>query len=542
MLMAASDCWRATPQPDEAQVEAALGGVLCRCTGYRKIVEAVLRRIANAAARKQCAAAASAPGIARGGRPGQADRHGTLRRRCRAGRALWSARRSARRTPRARFTLGDLARSSRRGPACAAADRGGRAGRNGYGIYPHIKDQPVLGRRARCAIAAIRWSPWSATRATVEAIRDDELPIAWEALPPLDRARRGAAERRRIHARQRRQRADRRRRRLAAMSRPRSPSAAHVAEAEYRDRLRRARLYRAGGRLGASASGDRIEVSSRTQAPLHGPRGGGAASSACRAGRCASSPTACGGGFGGKLDLAVQPLLAVAAWLTRQPVRAASTRGRRAWPAAPSATRRASRARLGCDADGRLTGFDFEGASTPAPMRAGARRSPAACRCMRTGPYRRAACVDARARAMFTNSPPSGAFRGFGVPQAAIAQEALLDALADAARHRPAGVPPPQRARAGDATATGQVLEHSRRPRRLPRGAAAALAATARRGGRGQCARRGVRRGVGVACMWYGIGNTGCPIPRPCGSALAPTAGHASTTARSISARAATPC
>ena len=32
-------------------------------------------------------------------------------------------------------------------------------------------------------------------------------------------------------------------------------------------------------------------------------------------------PTACGGGFGGKLDVSVQPILAVAAWKLKQPVR-----------------------------------------------------------------------------------------------------------------------------------------------------------------------------------------------------------------------------
>src|SRR6185503_14066704 len=115
--------------------------------------------------------------------------------------------------------------------------------------------------------------------------------------------------------------------------------------------------------------------------------------------------------------------------------------------------------------------------------------------------------------AFFTNGPPAGAFRGFGVPQAAIAHEAMMDELADKLgidrlefRHRNA-------LRAGDTTACGQTLEHSA-------GLAQCLEALRPHWTKAQAdvaafnAGAGIkRRGVGVGCMWYGIGNTSMSNP-----------------------------
>ena len=129
-----------------------------------------------------------------------------------------------------------------------------------------------------------------------------------------------------------------------------------------------------------------------------------------------------------------------------------------------------------------------------------------------SGPYR-VPHLAARGRAWHTNAPPCGAFRGFGVPQAAIAHETLMDDLAaklgmDQLEFRLLNA-----IRTGDATATGQTLEASvglvqcleaLRPRwRALRDEAA-----------GHNAANGTRRrGVGIGCMWYGIGNTGLSNP-----------------------------
>ncbi len=150
---------------------------------------------------------------------------------------------------------------------------------------------------------------------------------------------------------------------------------------------------------------------------------------------------------------------------------------------------------------------------------------PTACRCMPWGPTRVPNVRDLGRRAILTNGPPAGAFRGFGVPQAAIAHEAMMDELAEKLgidrlefRHRNALA---GRRHDGDrpgagalAPASPQCLE-ALRPH-WQRGAGSesrpSMPATAARS----------RRGVGIGCMWYGFGNTSMSNPRRMRIGLSP--------------------
>ena len=48
MLLAAYDLLKRTPDPDREEIRVAIAGNLCRCTGYEKILDSVLRAAALA--------------------------------------------------------------------------------------------------------------------------------------------------------------------------------------------------------------------------------------------------------------------------------------------------------------------------------------------------------------------------------------------------------------------------------------------------------------------------------------------------------------
>jgi CO/xanthine dehydrogenase Mo-binding subunit len=119
------------------------------------------------------------------------------------------------------------------------------------------------------------------------------------------------------------------------------------------------------------------------------------------------------------------------------------------------------------------------------------------------GPYR---CNNTRirGRAVATNTPPNGAFRGFGAPQTEFAVEVHMDRIAaelgmDEVRLREINA-----LRPGDSTATGQVL-------REDTSALEVLDEAVRRTDfrRKREEYRGTRRAIGVALFYHGAGFTG---------------------------------
>ena len=128
------------------------------------------------------------------------------------------------------------------------------------------------------------------------------------------------------------------------------------------------------------------------------------------------------------------------------------------------------------------------------------------------GPYR---CENVRSEALMvaTNTPPNGAFRGFGAPQVQFAAERHLDRIARELGLDPLDVRRVNLYRDGDLTPTGQTLkdigakivleaalERAQRP--LPPGNG-----SGRPGGGGQAARLAAGRGLALA--WHGCGFTG---------------------------------
>ncbi len=507
MLMAAYDLLVRTAHPNRLEISDALGGVLCRCTGYQKIIEAV----------EHCAHGGgiihSGPGYIGERLPKTDGARKTNGTECFGADGIPENARWLRliRSPHhhAQFVVGDL-------PAFAAAHgitailTASDVPSNGYGIYPTIKDQPVFAvgevkfrGEAVCALVG--------ERERVEAIDPQALPITWTVLPPLMGLNEAERAKQCVHR-----------------SKPNNilidgsvvkaanrltsneiEPAAGVALRVKTKFVEHAYIEPEAG--WAQRVGDRLEIHVTTQTPYM-DRDEVAVVMRMQPTDIRIVPTACGGGFGGKLDMSVQPALAVAAWLL--PDRPVACVYSRTESMASTTKRHPADITFSLSAD--VTGKLLH-CETHAKFDTGAYASWGPTVATRvpihaSGPYF-VPSVRARGTAYFTHCHPAGAFRGFGVPQGAIAHEAAMDALADQLqidrlefRYRNA-------IRVGDTTATGQVLQDSA-------GLDQCLDALRSRWETWHAESKAFnagslhkKRGVGIGCMWYGIGNTSLSNP-----------------------------
>ena len=511
MLMAATDVLNRHPDPTPEQVRDGLAGVLCRCTGYQKIVEAVLAT-ARVIARPDVVPPA---GSAVGARIAKLDGRSRV-----DGSACYGADRypddalwlRAVRAPhaRARFRLGDCDDWKRAHPGVELIDARD-VPCNSFAIFAEPKDQPVFADgivrfRGEAVLALV--GPYDAVMAADVAA----LPIEWDVEPPIADIDEALEAARTLHdfapdnvlVRGRVVKGD-----VDAHRDVGQDGVACVAQATFTTSyVEHAYIEPEAGYAEAFRGEDgreRLRVFACTQTPYM-DRDEIARILALSADQVHIVPSAIGGGFGGKLDLSIQPMLAVAAWKLKRAVRGVYSRHE----SMRSTTKRHPariRACFACDAQGNLVSADVQGDfNTGAYASWGstvANRVPIHA----SGPYR-VANVRALTRAIYTNGAIAGAFRGFGVPQSTFAHETLVDDLAHRLGIDPLAFRLRNALRKGDRTATGQLLSTSvglvqclqrlQPGWRAARAAAQAYNASAPR----------LRRGVGVACMWYGIGNT----------------------------------
>jgi aldehyde oxidoreductase len=510
MLVAATALLERDAQPTESEVMDALGGVLCRCTGYRKIITAVLEagtvREEEASPNAGCAVGARLIRL-----DGQRKVDGTeVYGADEAPAGALTVRVIRCPYHRARFQLGGLEEFVANHPGIHAVFTAKDVpGENCYGVIPRFADQPVFAevevRFRGEAIAMV-----VGEQAIVEALDLSSFPVTWVELQPITSVEAALAPNAElIHA-------NRANNVLTGGRVVRGDVERALAEAdvvvehEYETGfVEHAYIEPEAGF--ARRVGDGIEIQACTQSPYM-DRADVAKILGITPEAVRIIPSAVGGGFGSKLDLSVQPFLALAAWHLKRPVRMVYSR----FESILSTTKRhpaRMRLRAGASRDGKLVALDFSADFNTGAYSSWGPTVAARVPVHASGPYR-VPHYRAIARAVHTHQVPAGAFRGFGVPQTAIAQEQVYDELADRIGIDRLEFRILNALDDDSPTVTGQVLGEGVGIRAClealrPKWAAARADAAAFNAN----TTGPIRRGVGLAGMWYGCGNTSLPNP-----------------------------
>ncbi|SMP10153.1 molybdopterin-dependent oxidoreductase [Shimia sagamensis] len=505
MVMAAEALIRQNVSPDRAAVEAALSGVLCRCTGYTKIIDAVLDAAGSGAGPEPDAGKAVGARVER--LDGAAKVMGTeaFGADIVPDGALWVR---ALRSPHAAagFAFGDIEGWAKTHDVRVFTAKN-IPGENCFGVIERFSDQPVLAeaevRMVGEAVALV-----AGGKDVVSNLDLGSFPVCWEPSYSFETATEARDESaRQLHL-------DRAGNQLIAGVVRRGDAeaslgnAAHVVQGTLRTgHVEHAYIEPEAGL--AWMDGGVLNIRACTQAPVLDQQ-----TTAKVLGlptqKVRIRPAATGGGFGAKLDVTVQPLVGLVTLLTGRPSAMVYSRGE----SMMASTKRhpaEMQARIGADIDGRLVGMTFDGDFDTGAYASWGPTVAVRVPVHASGPYI-VPNYEAEARAIHTNGPVSGAFRGFGVPQAAALQEQLLDQLADQVGMDSLAFRRLNALSDGVPTVCGQELSGV--------GIGACLDALQSRWDAALIAVAGFNaatkekaRGIGVASCWYGCGNTALPNP-----------------------------
>lgn len=166
-----------------------------------------------------------------------------------------------------------------------------------------------------------------------------------------------------------------------------------------------------------------------------------------------------GGGFGGKEDVTVQHHAALIAWLTKRTVKCKLTR-KESLIIHPKRHPMSIDMTTACDENGMLTAMKAVViADTGAYASLGGPVLQRACT-HAAGPYNYQV-VDIDGTAVYTNNPPAGAFRGFGVTQTCFATECNINLLAEMVGISPWEIRYRNAIRPGQVLPNGQIADES---------------------------------------------------------------------------------
>jgi len=506
LLICATALLQKNAKPSKAEVEDALSGVLCRCTGYQKIINAVMNVNADEDKNQfyEKAVGKRIPRI-----DGLKKVLGTEI----FGADYWpkeSLLVKIIRSPyhRAKFEFGDLNTWKEKIEGLeivlTAKDI---PGENKFGVIPKFADQPALAiseARFKGEAVAIIAGDYD----SINQLDINSFPIQWKPLQEsLTISSAKEKNTKNIHP-------DREGNVLTVGKVISGEPDLVLRHSDFKvsGSLKTSYVEHAYIELEAGTSwmdGDTLVIQACTQAPIM-DRDDTANILGLEKEKVRIIPATAGGGFGSKLDISIQPLLGLVTLKTNKPCRIAYTRNE----SMMSTTKRhpaEMNAIISANKNGEIIGMIFNGDFNTGAYASWGPTVATRVPIHASGPYY-TPNYKAFGNALHTNGPISGAFRGFGVPQAAALQETLYDQLADTCNIDQLEFRKINALKDGQKTVCGQQLYGV--------GILECLDALSEKWKEGlkktnsfNKSSNVIKKGIGLGSCWYGCGNTALPNP-----------------------------